>query len=315
MARLADAEKSMVGATERLPGCEPPSPQAFALFLLSYVLILGPANYLILRRLDKTRLMWTTTPLIVLLFVVVAYATGNMLRGRIVLANALSVACVHAGESVAPARTYLTVFSPAKAQYNLSVGGDAWAQEAECSRRRHTYPLVVERGAGTRICDLTFRPWTLRTLKVCRSVPVPEEVEIKVEGGVLKTILNRSQKPLENCFVFDASGAVAIGAVPAGSARELNMKLRTGPLSQDWLKTQRTVLPSAQDRDKALGELRSCVRGVLLGSPKLGAWGLSRTDTPGLLCEWEYEPLGFTFENREVRTTHLMQWVFVLTEE
>lgn len=69
-----------------------PSFGTLALLILGYILVVGPLNYLILRRLDRREWAWGTIPAGVLLFMVVAYAAGGGLRGS--SATALQVAVV-----------------------------------------------------------------------------------------------------------------------------------------------------------------------------------------------------------------------------
>ena len=56
-----------------LPGLELPNVWLVGGFLLLYIIIIGPLNFIILRRMRRTELAWFTIPVGVVLFSVVAY--------------------------------------------------------------------------------------------------------------------------------------------------------------------------------------------------------------------------------------------------
>jgi len=69
-----------------------PRPGTLALLILGYVLVVGPLNYLVLRRIDRREWAWGTIPVGVVLFMVLAYLAGGDLRAS--SASALQVAVV-----------------------------------------------------------------------------------------------------------------------------------------------------------------------------------------------------------------------------
>jgi hypothetical protein len=69
-----------------------PSSLTLALLILGYILVVGPLNYFVLRRLDRREWAWVSIPGGVLLFMVIAYLAGGNLRGA--SATALQVAVV-----------------------------------------------------------------------------------------------------------------------------------------------------------------------------------------------------------------------------
>ena len=65
----------------RLAQIAPPSPKYVLLFLLAYVLMLGPINYLVLRWKRKTDLAWLTIPAVVITFAAVSVTVAQIGRG------------------------------------------------------------------------------------------------------------------------------------------------------------------------------------------------------------------------------------------
>jgi hypothetical protein len=91
---LIRAGDSAHDAIDVISGLElPPALQLLA-FMLVYTRLIGPANYLVLRRLDRRELAWLTIPLIVLGFTAWAYMTGFRVRGSRAIVHRLAVVYV-----------------------------------------------------------------------------------------------------------------------------------------------------------------------------------------------------------------------------
>lgn len=99
-----------------------------SLFLLAYIALIGPVNYLVLRWLNRREWAWVTIPGLVLLFSALAYNLGFNLRGSEPTVNRLAVVRVWPGEEQAQVRGLIGVQSS----------------------RRDTYDLAVERGYALR---------------------------------------------------------------------------------------------------------------------------------------------------------------------
>lgn len=94
-------------------------------FLLLYVIIVGPINYAVLRKLNRRELAWVTVPLVSLLFGGCAYLTGFEARGPIVTLHRLLVVHGQAGAPEGMATALIGVFSPRRGTYDVQIGQDA----------------------------------------------------------------------------------------------------------------------------------------------------------------------------------------------
>ena len=61
------------------------------LLLFGYIALIGPINYLVLRRLDEREWAWVTMPALIAIFAVGAYAYGSALRGSDVIVNEVAI--------------------------------------------------------------------------------------------------------------------------------------------------------------------------------------------------------------------------------
>ena len=94
------------------PALDAPGADVVGLFLLAYVLILVPINYLVLKRLDKKEWAWVTVPALVVVFAVTTYGVGYAAKGSSVFVNRAAVVETTAGERQAGLYTELGLFSP-----------------------------------------------------------------------------------------------------------------------------------------------------------------------------------------------------------
>ena len=90
-----------------------------------YILLIGPINYLVLRRLDKREWAWFTMPALIVVFAVGAYAFGSALRGSELIVNEVAIVRGAPGATEGTAQVYLGVFSPSRGTFQVKVPGGA----------------------------------------------------------------------------------------------------------------------------------------------------------------------------------------------
>jgi hypothetical protein len=97
-------------------------------FLLLYIILLGPINYVVLKYLNRREWAWFSIPILIVVFSVLAYQVGFNLRGNVPTINRLTVVRVWADSEQAQVMSLVGVQSP----------------------RRDTYDVIVERGYSLR---------------------------------------------------------------------------------------------------------------------------------------------------------------------
>lgn len=194
------------------PGLNAPGSGAVGLFLLLYLCLLVPVNYVILKRLDRREWSWVTVPVLVLLFSVGAYGFGYATKGNTVLQNTATVVEMGSGTGLAAVHARVGIFSPRRAWYDLRID----TPDAVLSTPRGYYggnpdaeygPLAVslpERaGASVRAAEISM--WAMRIFGVrTDSVRLGDGVEIKLQRKkkrVVCTITNRTGTTLHKAYV------------------------------------------------------------------------------------------------------------------
>ena len=74
-------DSQIVTAVSNLPSLALPPLGGLLGILIGYIALIGPLNYIILRRLDRREWAWITMPILIVGFAVGAYGFGSALRG------------------------------------------------------------------------------------------------------------------------------------------------------------------------------------------------------------------------------------------
>jgi hypothetical protein len=110
-------------AVSTIPGVRHPSTLQILGFLLVYVILIGPVNYVVLRKLDRRELAWVTIPVLILGFSACAYVTGFRLRGFEAIVHRVAMVYVPPESQVGRVSELVGLFSPRRTNYDVRVEG------------------------------------------------------------------------------------------------------------------------------------------------------------------------------------------------
>jgi len=116
---------SIYYALQNLPALELPAIRGLAGLLIIYIVLVGPVNYLVLRRLRKLAWGWITILVLTLAFSAGAFAFSFSLRGGDVIINQISVIAFDTRGVASPAQSFVGIFSPDRNTYTLNFPGRA----------------------------------------------------------------------------------------------------------------------------------------------------------------------------------------------
>lgn len=106
-------------AVSNVTGFDLPSILQLGAFLLAYILLMGPLNYVLLSIIHRRELAWLTIPSLILVFSVFAYLTGFSIRGNDVTVNQVSVVQVWHDSSRARVDSVIGILSPRRTTYDV----------------------------------------------------------------------------------------------------------------------------------------------------------------------------------------------------
>ena len=108
-------------AVSTIPDLELPSMLYILGFTLVYTLLIGPVNYVVLRKLDRRELAWLTMPLLIVGFTAFAYVTGFQIRGSTVILHRLAAVYVPPGAGTGRVSEAIGLFSPRRTNYDVRI--------------------------------------------------------------------------------------------------------------------------------------------------------------------------------------------------
>jgi len=226
----------IVNALGNLPSVQLPRLDQLFLLIVAYIIAIGPLNYFILRRRDRREWAWLTMPAVIIAFAVTAYVFGVLIKGTDVIVNELAIVRGSAGTDRGVAQVYVGVFSPARASFDVKVGGNALISAPVQGN------FFRGDGGGTaQALDVLFGdPATLRGYGVGFGVlrgfraeaaaSTPRmDADLRLVGGVLEgTVTNASAESLPHVSLVYGNGVDVIGAMGPGETRAVRLEALGG---------------------------------------------------------------------------------------
>jgi len=230
-----------------------------ALFIILYTIVIGPLEYLFLKKvLGRLELTWITFPIIVITVSVAAYYTAYSVKGKDLKINKVDVVDMDASGGRVYGRTWYTIFSPRPASYNLAVEPkENWAtgptdaadpmpetlidwmagakQEEGGGIAARNYRYRIDPNGGTRqangipngIENLTIAVWATKTLTANWSGYMPKAA---VESTVAHTRDKNANLTVNGQLTFNIPLPNVQDAIAyyAGKPYSLGKNLRSG---------------------------------------------------------------------------------------
>lgn len=244
-----------------LPALRLPSIIGFLGFLLIYIVVVGPLNYVVLRRFDRREWAYITVPVLVLIFSGGAYIWGTLGRGGATVLNELSLVRVLDNGRQGQATTYFTLFSPSRRSYDLSVPADGFLSDLQPGWERQGRSLnIVFAEDRVRVPEMLVDVGGTRALVAEHVVDVPQ-VEATINGDQVR-IRNRTDQPLVDLALVRSNGqAQPLDELGPGEERTVVFN------PQDFVQNLPVSTDGTFDHQAVLSELGDPLLGSSLTAP------------------------------------------------
>ncbi|MBN1311047.1 MAG: hypothetical protein JXB30_06470 [Anaerolineae bacterium] len=213
-------------AVAAIPGVSLPSVFQLCGFLVVYVILIGPINYLVLWRLKRRELAWVTIPGLVLLFSAIAYLTGFQLRGSQVILHRLAVVQSWEGSESAKVEALLGVWSPRRRGYDIEVEPGYLARPLPRSfggALTSATDAVIEGGQGVMLRQVQVDIGSVQPFVIEGAMSNAPRIESNLtlvpgERGLrlVGDIINSSDVSMTHVSLVLAGGIDALADLPAG---------------------------------------------------------------------------------------------------
>ncbi|MDY7077626.1 MAG: hypothetical protein SXV54_11960 [Chloroflexota bacterium] len=235
--RVLESEQ-MNYALSNLPALDLPSIRWLGLLLGLYILLVGPVNYLALRRWRRLDWAWLTIPALTLVFSVGGYGLGYRLRGSDVIINQVSIIPIRGEEGQALVRSYVGIFSPTRSDYDVRVGGDALVSPLSYDPGRwggspNVYgDLDVLQGDPTLVRGLGVNQWAMQSFQAETWMDADGlmiETALTIEDNQVRgAIHNGLGHPLQEMILVSGYRYARLGDLDSGEEKEIEATLQGG---------------------------------------------------------------------------------------
>ncbi len=246
--RNLEAEQMWYALTN-LPSLDLPSIRWLALLLALYIVLVGPANYLLLRRLRRLDWGWITVPVLTLVFSAGSYGLGLSQRGSEIVINEISIIPLSTGDRLLEMRSYVGLFSPGKADYTMRVEGDVLISPlvpfyqpwlSLTGPEQYTGPVApinVLQGNPAFVRHLGVSQWAMRGFQVESWIPAEAalfEADLSIEDGRLQgKVRNGLRCPVQAMLLLSGRNFVHLEGLGVGEERVISATLQSS-LSGDY---------------------------------------------------------------------------------
>jgi hypothetical protein len=311
-------DSQIVGAVSNLPSLALPPLGGLLLLLIGYIALIGPINYLVLRRLDRREWAWITMPVLIVGFAVGAYAFGNALRGSSLIVNEVGIVRGAPDATEGTAQVYLGVFSPTRGSYQVAVPGGALLSSPISGDvfGGGSAGLDVVQGDPSRVRDLSVGVQSLRTIRAESQVVAPKiHVDLALVDGTLQgTIRNDGTTVLEKPAVVLGTNVKVLQDLDPGEEVQVTLPVVGGGFGQSLSDRifgqvffdQTGTTSDATRRD----QVRHLVLDQLTNDPQLGTFGRLNATGPVVLAWGDEAVLDVSVEGQAAqRLSNVLYYV------
>ena len=205
-------------------------------FLLAYIVLIIPVNYLVLKKLDRRELAWITAPVLVFLFSGVSYAVAHAIKGGHLTVNRAVIYEGFANTGTVTGRGQFTLYSPHRAAYDISIGDandpenpyrSIQPTESQRSQRGSASDLTVARNASTSLHNVNIPQWDTRSFEIpvtgSLGGGIEARVTLKNSSAIRYRLTNHTKYDLHDCNVILGDQNAQISDLKAGETAQVDL--------------------------------------------------------------------------------------------
>jgi len=299
------------------------------LTLLSLAVLLGPVDYLVLKRLDKQPYTWLTSTVWIAVFTVGAYYGVQWLRAGSMELRAVTVLDGVAGGPCAWGTCYAGMFAPRSDDYRLEglAPNQWWSGIAPMQEELSIYQQeagirqihCMQADGGNLPVSLPISIWTVQSLLgewSLKEMPFTATVTCSDNARAVIEITNTSDSPIRTGYVLFQDSCADLGPIPARTTQRFETRMRPfriwpsqgGPSNRDRRGAPPNVWPGAELPRLPVGlsgvtDNAFFSQGCL--SRTLGMYSSLETGAALVCVVFENPPAPFTVKGRSYEVNHI----------
>jgi hypothetical protein len=222
-------------ALSTLSNFEIPSLIYILCWLGGYIALIGPINYLLLKRIRRNQLAWVSVPALALAFTVIAYVTGGITRGSGPILNRLAVVQAWEGQEQAQVRALVGLYSPNRATYTLQADTLLFTPFDESGSWLESQGDATSQLPEVRVEAGGMKSFMAEGSMTALSITHDLVLQISDKNPKLTgTVTNDSPYTLKNAVIVTQGYYKRLGDLPPGKNVQIDLSVTngsSGPLS------------------------------------------------------------------------------------
>ena len=213
-----------------IPGVAPLPLSWLLVFSVVYLLLIGPIDYFVLKRLKRQPLTWITFPIYIVLFSSIALIGTSISKGSQAILNRVEVVTVLPGAGMWSGSSYNGLFVTGRTTVVAGAGHPNGSAERYRDGGFMSDAKMLQETTGT---DISWRAqtWTLAYFQTQWLRRETGGVELMGSGDVVQ-LRNTLSLDIENARLYLRGNAYAVGRL-AGGGEAVVVNLST-PIPQDY---------------------------------------------------------------------------------
>jgi hypothetical protein len=304
-------DSTLVSGAANLPSLALPPTSGLLVLLIGYIVLVGPVNYAVLRWLDRREWAWVTALALIAVFTAGSFGIGALTRGSSVIIHEVAIVRGAAGTDQASVQSWLGIFSPVRASFQLRAPGDTLLSapiSGDMFTTGQTGALDVLEGDPSRIRDLSVGYGSMRTVRAEGSTSGPVvDAELRLEGGrLVGTVVNHSDRAIQAASIVLGSSVQNLGDLAPGATANVNLEVASGNTFNPVQLSDKVVgvmnwNGSGLDEVEQLKIIRRAVIDQLSVDPTTGM-GFALPAASAVLLGWGRDPVvPVTLDGQQIR--------------
>jgi len=226
-------------ALSNMPMLNLPSVGFLAILLGVYIILIGPVNYLILRKMKKLQLAWVTIPVMTILFASAAFGISFAMRGTSVVINQIAL-IEPKDEHSAKVSHYFGLFSPGESAYTVTLHSDGLASplagyndewSAWDSSTMNTYTqsvMTYMQSQPVEVSGITVSQWSMQNFMLENTWEDfgSVDAQLTLEGShLVGTLTNKTSKTIKDISLSLGMSSSRLGDLAPGESIDVDLDL------------------------------------------------------------------------------------------
>lgn len=204
-----------------VPGAIQPTLMLLVILVLLSIVILGPLNFLVFRRLRRPEMAWLAIPVLAVMLLAATVSTTLHFKGNLVLLNTVGVVQMDGSATSHPAALYVGLFSSVRGAYHMVWNGRALPQslpqysfDGASVSGSTPLGLGLSEGAQTAVDFPSMNMWSTRSVALRTTVnitgAVRSNLHVAPDGAIAGTIRNDTDLTLLKPAVLAGSAVLRL---------------------------------------------------------------------------------------------------------